>query len=245
MALYARDRVNPFLFNYALSVVILHRDDTKDLQIPLFVETFPEKFLDSKVFARIREEAFLIPDGLRKPIEIPKSYTAADEEIEHRLWYFREDIGVNLHHWHWHLVYPYEGFGLLMVAKNRRGELFYYMHEQIMARYNCERLSNRMERVKPFKNLRETISEAYYPKMSSLVTSRAWPARPANVQLQDLNRELDNIKITITDMETFIDRFKQACNEGYARDVSSSAKNSLFRNRIGICNSIHFSARRR
>lgn len=131
IAVYARDRLNPFIFNYALSVALLHRQDTKDLTIPLFVETFPEKFMDAKIFARIREEAFIVPDGLRKPVEIPKSFTASDEEIEHRLWYFREDIGVNLHHWHWHLVYPYEAFSSLIVAKHRRGELFYYMHEQV------------------------------------------------------------------------------------------------------------------
>lgn len=89
-----------------------------------------------------------------------------------------------------------------------------------MARYNTERLSNRMERVRPFSSLRETISDAYFPKMSSNITSRAWPARPANVQLSDLNRGLDEIKITISDMETFIDRFKLTCEEGYAKDVS-------------------------
>lgn len=131
VAVYARDRLNPFLFNYALSVVILHREDTKNLNIPLFIESFPEKFIDASVFSRIREEAFLVPDGMRRPIEIPKSYTASDDEDEHKLWYFREDIGINLHHWHWHLVYPYEAFSPLLVAKHRRGELFYYMHEQV------------------------------------------------------------------------------------------------------------------
>lgn len=95
VAVYARDRMNPFLFNYALSVAILHREDTKGLQVPLFIESFPEKFLDSKIFARIREEAFLVPEGLRKPIEVPKNYSASDEEVEHKLWYFREDIGVS------------------------------------------------------------------------------------------------------------------------------------------------------
>lgn len=89
-----------------------------------------------------------------------------------------------------------------------------------MARYNAERLSNRMKRVKPFSSLRETISEAYYPKMSSQITSRAWPARPSNVQLTDLNRGLDEIKITISNMETYVERFKLACEESYARDVS-------------------------
>lgn len=89
-----------------------------------------------------------------------------------------------------------------------------------MARYNAERLSNRMDRVEPLTGLRESISEAYFPKMSSMVSSRAWPARSPNIQLTDLNRELDQIKVTITDMETFIDRFNEACNKGVAKAVS-------------------------
>lgn len=48
-----------------------------------------------------------------------------------RLWYFREDIGINLHHWHWHLVYPFEATNRDIVAKDRRGELFYFMHQQV------------------------------------------------------------------------------------------------------------------
>lgn len=96
-----------------------------------------------------------------------------------------------------------------------------------MARYNAERLSNRMERAKAFSSLRETISEAYFPKMSSQITSRAWPARSANVQLTDLNRGLDEIKVTISDMETFVDRFKLACEEGYAKDVSQNIRKSF------------------
>lgn len=72
------------MFNYALSVAILHRPDTKDLTVPLFVEVFPEKYVDSKVFSKIREEAFLVPEELRRPIEIPKNYTLSPEEIEHK-----------------------------------------------------------------------------------------------------------------------------------------------------------------
>lgn len=63
VAVYARDRVNPLLFNYALSVAILHRPDTKDMSLPLMIETFPEKFIDSRVFRDIREEATVVPEG--------------------------------------------------------------------------------------------------------------------------------------------------------------------------------------
>lgn len=68
------------------------------------------------------------------PIEIPLDFTASNLEQEHRIAYFREDLGINLHHWHWHLVYPFEA-AREIVNKNRRGELFYYMHQQIIARY--------------------------------------------------------------------------------------------------------------
>lgn len=90
--MYARDRLNPFLFNYALSSAILNRPDTKELSIPLFIETFPEKFIDSKVFAKIREEATLVPEGSRKPIEIPRDYTSSELDEEHRFSKFLIDL---------------------------------------------------------------------------------------------------------------------------------------------------------
>lgn len=130
MAVYARDRLNPLLFNYALSVAMLHRPDTKDVPLPRLFENFPDKFVDSRVLQQIREEATIVPDGSRIPIIIPRDYTASDLDPEHRLWYFREDLGINLHHWHWHLVYPFEG-NIQIVQKDRRGELFYYMHQQV------------------------------------------------------------------------------------------------------------------
>ena len=100
VAVYARDRVIPSLFNYALSVSLLHRPDTKNMDLPSFAQTFPDKFVDSQVFRQMREEATVVPTGNRMPIIIPRDYIASDLEPEHRLWYFREDLGINLHHWH-------------------------------------------------------------------------------------------------------------------------------------------------
>lgn len=61
-------------------------------------------------------------------------YTATNLDPEHHVAYWREDVGVNQHHWHWHTVYPHSG-DHRVVNKSRRGELFYYMHEQMIARY--------------------------------------------------------------------------------------------------------------
>ena len=220
VAVYARDRVNPYLYNYALSVALLHRPDTKGIDLPSFAQVFPDKFVDSQVFRSIREEASAVSMGNRNPIIIPRDYTASDLEPEHRLWYFREDMGINLHHWHWHLVYPFEAADRAIVAKDRRGELFYYMHQQVMARYNMERFSNNLPRVVRFNNFREPIAEGYFPKMDSLVASRAWPPRFQNTTLKDLNRELDQIQVDVADLERWRDRIFEAIHQGFVVNVS-------------------------
>ncbi|NP_001295992.1 phenoloxidase 2-like [Musca domestica] len=222
VAVYARDRVNPYLFNHALSVALLHREDTKGLDLPSFAQNFPDKFVDSQVFRQVREEATVVPDGSRMPIVVPRDYTASDLDPEHRLWYFREDMGINLHHWHWHLVYPFEAGDRRIVEKDRRGELFYYMHQQVIARYNMERFSNNLARVTRFNNFREPIAEGYFPKMDSLVASRAWPPRFDNTSIKDLNRELDQINLDISDLERWRDRIFEAIHQGFVVDASGN-----------------------
>ncbi|XP_015592859.1 phenoloxidase 1 [Cephus cinctus] len=212
-SVFCHDRVNPYMYIYCLSVAILHRSDTQNLPLPTLCEVFPDKYMDSAVFVQARDEANIVPAGSRVPIEIPRDYTASDLDEEHRVAYFREDLGINLHHWHWHLVYPFTG-PRQVVRKDRRGELLYYMHQQIMARYNCERFCNNLSRVKKWNNWREPIPEAYFPKLDSLVASRAWPARPSNSVLRDVNRPVDEVQFDIQDMERWRDRLFEAIQTG-------------------------------
>ncbi|CAK1590064.1 unnamed protein product [Parnassius mnemosyne] len=210
---YCQLRINPYMFNYCLSVAILHRPDTKGLDIPTFAETFPDKFMDPKVFRRAREISNVVTSGVRMPITIPLNYTASESEPEQRVAYFREDMGINLHHWHWHLVYPFEAADRAIVNKDRRGELFYYMHQQIIARYNAERLCNNLNRVKRFNNFREPIEEGYFPKLDSQVASRSWPPRFAGSTIRDLDRPVDQIRSDVSELETWRDRFIQAIED--------------------------------
>ncbi|XP_013107071.1 phenoloxidase 2-like [Stomoxys calcitrans] len=223
VAVYARDRVNPYLFNYALSVALMHRPDTKGLDIPSFAQNFPDKFMDSQIFRLMREEASVVPEGSRIPIIVPRNYTASDSEPEHRLWYFREDMGVNLHHWHWHLVYPYDATDIRIIAKDRRGELFYYMHHQILARYNMERFSNNLARVKRITNFQEPIPEGYFPKMDSLVSSRAWPPRFENSRLRDMRHETERMNVDVADLDRWRNRIIDAIHLGFAVDYDGNA----------------------
>lgn len=218
---YLRDRINPQLFNYALSVVTLHRKDTKGANIPNFVESFPDKFLDPKIVRQARIDANVVPQGSRTPIIIPPNYTASDKDPEHKLWYFREDVGINLHHWHWHLVFPFDG-NMKLVNKDRRGEMFYYMHSQVQARYYSERLSLGMGPVERWTDFRAAIKEGYFPKLDTLVANRAFPARPENMAPRNINRPADNLTLDITEMERGRARFLEAINQGFAVDRSGN-----------------------
>lgn len=85
------------------------------------------------------------------------------------------------------MVYPGEGPAAI-VNKDRRGELFYYMHSQIIARYNVDRFANKLSRVVDLTNLRIPLPEAYFPKMIRSSNNRAYPGRYENTLLRDMNR---------------------------------------------------------
>lgn len=61
LAVYCRDRVNSYMFVYALSVVMLHRPETRNLRLPSHVEMFPSLYMGPSVFSRAREEAEVVP----------------------------------------------------------------------------------------------------------------------------------------------------------------------------------------
>lgn len=72
IAAYFRDRLNPQLFNYALSVALMHRYskriDTHKPNLPLFASIFPSKFLPPRALNRAREEMAVLSEGLQRPV---------------------------------------------------------------------------------------------------------------------------------------------------------------------------------
>ena len=131
--------------------------------------------------------------------------------------YFREDIGVNLHHWHWHLVYPGSG-PIEIVNKDRRGELFYYMHSQLLARYNIERFTSGLPRFK-ILNLLEPLEEAYFPKIIRSSNNRAYPPRSAGILLKDVDREETSNPVLVDDLIRYRDRIHEVIDSGFYKDV--------------------------
>lgn len=154
---------NPRLVEHALLVFLTHYDEAARLPIPSLLERHPERF-PSRAGMRVDE--------------------AGDPES--RLDYWRLDPLANQHHEHWHVVYPSSGVPSGTqdrVVKKRHGELFVYMHRQMLARYDAERLSLGLPRVRPYDDYRKPIAEAFTPPGGE------YNPRPANQNPHQLVRD--------------------------------------------------------
>lgn len=65
LAAYCKNVVNPYLYHYAFSIALLHRSDSKNIEVPSHCLSFPQLYFDRAIFARAREEENIIPKGSR------------------------------------------------------------------------------------------------------------------------------------------------------------------------------------
>jgi len=202
-ACWARDKINEGQFIYALSVATLHRADTRGVRLPPAYETYPHLFVTSQVIheaygAKMRQE----------PAVIHMNFTGTIRNPEQRVAYFGEDVGMNSHHAVFHMDWPFwwneEKYGL---TKDRKGELFWYMHHQLITRFDAERLSNDLNEVEPL-DFHKPIVEGFYPQ-TTYRKGGEFPARPDNFMLQDLKN------LRVADVEAYEERIREAISAGY------------------------------
>lgn len=75
-----------------------------------------------------------------KTYVFPANYTV--QTPEQFLTYFTEDVGLNTYYAYYYFNYPtFLNSTEYDVHFDRRGELFYYTRQQLLARYSLERLS--------------------------------------------------------------------------------------------------------
>jgi tyrosinase len=160
---------NSELVRYALMVFITHHPEGRRLPIPPLDERTPYWTTPSNADVRARGIVALGALG-----------------AEAKLDYFREDTAINDHHNKWHVVYPHGGHPDptnpgVVITKDRQGELFWYMHEQMLARYDAERRAFGLARVRPLEDYRGPITEGYMANLPR------FSDRGPNQVLHDLN----------------------------------------------------------
>lgn len=156
------------MVKYALMVFITHHPEGRRLPIPPLAERAPD----------------IIPPSNQAVLHGLEGLGALG--VEAQLDYFREDTAVNEHHQRWHVVYPGGGHPNPAnptgpnITKDRQGELFWYMHQQMLARYDTERKAFNLGRVKELNNYTDPITEGYNANLTN------FSHRKPNVQMHDI-----------------------------------------------------------
>ena len=196
---WARFNVNEGMFIYAITVAVTHRKDMEGMILPPVYEICPYYFVSSEVIQKAHNHKMTGFVGVEKidgmfEVVIPTNYTGwyQHSNLEQKLTYFTEDIGLNSYYYYLHTDYPFwmngDDFGL---NKDRRGELFLYEHQQILARYYLERLSNNMGHIPEF-SWSKPIATGYYPSLQ-FFNGRHFQVRGNNYDMSG-SASIENVK---------------------------------------------------
>ncbi|XP_055621812.1 hexamerin-1.1-like [Toxorhynchites rutilus septentrionalis] len=146
---WARENVNEGMFIYAVQLSVIHRKDLHGIVLPVIYELNPYLFFtgdiihDAMVNKLFDAEFGFFSDKKRNSIFGNYTSKFCDKCEEGRISYYTEDVGMNAYYYYYMLEYSSflggDEFGLY---EDRRGELFFYMHQQLLARYSLERKGN-------------------------------------------------------------------------------------------------------
>lgn len=197
-AVWARQHINEGVFLYATSVAIVHRDDTQGIILPPIYEVYPHYFFNSEVIHEAyrhkqehnhQDKQTGYEQGRYKGYTVIANYSGHYLNLhpEQSMSYYLEDVGINSFYYYFNLYYPFwmsgEEFGL---EHDKRGELYYFLHQQLLARYYAERICNDMGEI-PYFNWEMPIETPYYSSME-YPNGLEFPNRPANARLQECYR---------------------------------------------------------
>jgi tyrosinase len=198
---------DPELVRHALMIFLTHHPRGNELQIPSIEQRAPTEVLPSHP-----------PGALRaRDRKVPPSETL--------LGWFREDPKINEHHEHWHVVYPYGGIPdptdpTIKHTKDRQGELFLYMHQQMLARYDTERLAVGLPSVVPLSDYQAPIAEGYDPGSHLEIGAAHFSPRPPGERLGDLGRPGTPKFISVSRLEQWREQLEHAADTGSFLDGS-------------------------
>jgi hypothetical protein len=215
-AAWARYYINEGMFVYATTVALTHRNDFEGFILPPLYEIYPFYFINSEVISKAHQYKMQGFHGLKKvedvyTVVIPHNYTGQTvyTNDEQRLSYFTEDIGLNSYYYYFHTDYPFWMGGLnYTLHKDRRGELYLFEHQQLLARYYLERLSNDLGEIPEF-SWEHPVRTGYFPQLT-YYNGHAFPGRE---DYHNFNKEEHYYDIEM--IEEYEHRIRDAIDLGY------------------------------
>ncbi|XP_012286306.1 hexamerin [Orussus abietinus] len=174
-AVWARFNVNEGMYVYVLSIAVLHRPDTKYVRIPPMYEVMPNFFYNTEVIQKghhigMGETTAKKSAGGVDLYVVHANYSGwylnHQEDHEHQINYYTEDIGLNYYYFLSTHEFPFwMNSAEYNFPKGVRGESYYFNHKQLLLRYYFERLSNNMGEIEHL-DWHKPIVTGYYPTLT-------------------------------------------------------------------------------
>ncbi|CAK9828072.1 unnamed protein product [Anthophora retusa] len=173
-ALWARNNVNEGQFFFALYNAVIRRPDTEYIQLPPPYEIYPYFFFNSEVLEKAHHVKVFGKQDSQKIGEyetyiIPANYSGwyinREYNLENKLNYFMEDIGLNSYYFFFRQGFPFWMNSEEFEQSYYRGEEYLYGHKQLMSRYYLERFANDLPKVEEF-DWQQPFYAGYYPTMT-------------------------------------------------------------------------------
>lgn len=221
-AAWARYYLNHGAFVTALSTAVMYRPDCKYIVLPPMYEVYPHLFFGNEYIQAAQNYKMVGAYHKSGDVSHVESYYidysnytgyAADFYNDiHKLDYFTKDIGLNNYYYYVRNIFPFWiSIKDLELPKHIRGELYYYTHQQILARYYLERLSNGYGEIEEF-DYYKTVVPGYY---STLVYGNGVPVPSRDYDYTfPASKSLKYVK----DIETFEFRILAAIDSGFLYD---------------------------
>ncbi|XP_049876502.1 acidic juvenile hormone-suppressible protein 1-like [Pectinophora gossypiella] len=220
-AVFFRQHINEGVFVYVLSAAILHRHDTQGLIVPPIYEIFPSFFHNGEIMTTAQR---LNTHGISNIEHFPSTFVWNDNIVirwnetvwpyvyEDSLAYFTNDHELNTYYYNMHLTYPFWlGGETCPLVKDRRGEWFWFVHKQIVARYYLERLSNGQTEIPELGT--DVVQHGYW---SGLLHHNGipYPVRPNHYHLLQ-----PHLVDELTEIDDYERRIRDAIDRGYVETV--------------------------
>ncbi|KAK7085610.1 hypothetical protein SK128_015961 [Halocaridina rubra] len=202
-AAYWRNHMNEGEFVYALYVAVLHSSLTEHIVLPPLYEVTPHMFTNSEVIQQAYHAKMT-----QTPGKFKSTFTGTSKNKEQRVAYFGEDIGMNTHHVFWHMEFPFwwkDSYGHKL---DRKGENFYWVHNQLNHRFDHERISNYLSPTEEL-NWHMPIHEGFAPHTTYKYGGQ-FPSRPDDIEWSDV----DGVA-RVRDMIIYDNRIRDAIAHGY------------------------------
>lgn len=214
---WARYHFQYVMFTEAVYMVVFHKAEFAGIVLPAIYETNPYHFFNSYVVSKSQKEAL---NGMYNAVKVDDYHVYTVEQnftdyymtynYDAKLSYFTEDIGLNSYYYYFNMDYPaYLGGKEFGLYKDRRGEFFLYQHQQFLARYYLERLTNNLGMIPEF-DFYKPIETGYYASMS-FYNGVNFPTRE-NFYMMYLNKFYYQ---QIAEFESYEHRIFEAIDLGY------------------------------